>query len=70
MSSVAKAMCCTPEPNASDRKRDDMRARDCEALSTRRSAPSAVCITWLLHEPAGIEHVLLAASSVTSSSEV
>ena len=47
------AMCCTPEPKASDRKRDDSVCWLCEALSTMRSAPSADCTTWLCTRPPG-----------------
>src|SRR3981081_1682854 len=46
-SSVAKAMCCTPEPNSSVRKRDDCVRWLCEALSTMRSPPSDDSTTWL-----------------------
>ena len=69
MSSVAKAMCCTPEPKYSERKRDDRVRWLCEPFSTMRSAPSAVWITWLRTTPPGS---LMSSCGVfvTSSSDV
>ena len=69
MSSVAKAMCCTPEPKTSDRKRDDSVRWLCEALRTMRSAPSADCTTWLFTSPPG-SSTSCSGVFATSSSEV
>src|ERR1700730_17192292 len=41
MASVASAICCTPEPKKSSRKRNAIVCRLCEALRTRRTAPPA-----------------------------
>ena len=62
MSSVASAMCCTPEPNSSFRKREASVWRLCEALRTRRKAPSVARDHLALHDAARIDHVLRRAS--------
>ena len=41
ISSVANAICCTPDPNASDRNRDDCVRADCEAFNAMRNAAAS-----------------------------
>ena len=53
MSSVASAMCWTPEPNSSLRKREASVWRLCEALRTRRRRRPATRTTWLCTTPPG-----------------
>ena len=58
ISSVAKAICCTPEPNSSVRKREDCVRWLCEALRMMRMLPSGRLDDLTLHQSAGIGDVL------------
>ena len=66
MSSVANAMCCTPEPKNSARKRPERVRWFCEPLSVEAQRAVGVLDHLAAHQAAGIDDVLTSGVFVRS----